>query len=465
MNLIRAFRTQSAHTISFTGAGGKTTAMFQLAHEYPQAIVTATTHLGAWQTSFSDHHLAAEKLSDLEEIPSQGVTLITGGIEGDRKKPVNQDVLYWLRANSKRLQVPLLIESDGSRQKSLKAPASHEPPIPEFADTVIVVAGLSVLGKLLTNDHVHRAEIFSELSSLQIGQPITADTITRMLKHPQGGLKNIPPTARRIALLNQADTSELQSAGGGMARNLFDHFDSIVVGALKQNSLQTFERTAGIILAAGESTRYGSPKQLLDWKGKPFVRQVAETALQAGLWPVVIVTGSHAAEVESCLKDMPVKIINNPNYQQGQSTSIQAGLHALQPPPPYSGTSPKSAENSLQDFRNPASGFGGGRVGAAVFLLADQPQIPVEVIRALVDSHTQGMQPVHAPLVLEDRRANPVLFDRDTFPDLMQLTGDIGGRAIFSKYKVEYIPWHDDTLLMDVDNPEDYQRLVENEKL
>ena len=232
MNLIRAFRTQNAHAISFTGAGGKTTSMFQLAHEYPQAIVTATTHLGAWQTSFSDHHLADTKLSELEEIPSRGVTLVTGGIEGDRTKPVNQAVLNWLHEKSKRLHIPLLIESDGSRQKSLKAPASHEPPIPEFADTVIVVAGLSVLGKLLTNDNIHRAEIFSELSGLQIDQPIIADAITRMLKHPQGGLKNIPPTARRIALLNQADTPELQSIGGGMARKLLDHFDSTVVGSL-----------------------------------------------------------------------------------------------------------------------------------------------------------------------------------------------------------------------------------------
>lgn len=436
MNLSRALRLPAPHIVSFTGAGGKTTAMFQLAHEYPQAIVTATTHLGAWQTSFSDHHLAAAKLSDLEEIPARGVTLITGGIEGERTKPVNQEVLNWLHEKAKKLHIPLLIESDGSRQKSLKAPASHEPPIPEFADIVIVVAGLSVLGKPLTNDDVHRANVFSELSGLQINQPITADTIIRMLKHPQGGLKNIPPSARRIALLNQADTSELQSVGGGMARNLFDHYDSIVVGSLKHHNLQTFERTAGIILAAGRSTRYGAPKQVLEWKGKPFVRQVAETALQAGLWPVVIVTGSHAAEVESCLKDLPVKVIHNPNYQQGQSTSIQAGLQTL----------PQN-------------------IGAAVFLLADQPQIPVEVIRALVDSHTQEMQSIHAPLVLEDRRANPVLFDRDTFPDLLQLTGDIGGRAIFSKYKVEYIPWHDDILLLDVDNPEDYQRLVENEKL
>jgi molybdenum cofactor cytidylyltransferase len=102
-------------------------------------------------------------------------------------------------------------------------------------------------------------------------------------------------------------------------------------------------------------------------------------------------------------------------------------------------------------------------VGSAVFLLADQPQIPVDVIRALVESHGQNMQTILAPLVLEDRRANPVLFDCDTFPDLMQLTGDVGGRGIFDKHRVEYLPWHDDNLLLDVDKPEDYQRLKELE--
>ena len=284
-----------------------------------------------------------------------------------------------------------------------------------------------------------------------------------MLTHPQGGLKNIPAHARRIAFLNQADTPELQSIGGSMARELLGHFDSVIVGTLKGSEFQTFERTAGIILAAGESTRFGAPKQLLDWKGKPFVRQVAETALQAGLWPVVVVTGFHAADVESALNGLPVKIVHNPEYQQGQSTSIRAGIQALLPPPPYSGTSPKSAQSDSQNIQIPLGGFEGGWVGAAIFLLADQPQIPVDVIRALVESHGQNMQAILAPLVLEDRRANPVLFDRDTFPDLMQLTGDVGGRGIFDKHRVEYLPWHDDILLLDVDKPEDYQKLKEME--
>jgi molybdenum cofactor cytidylyltransferase len=301
---------------------------------------------------------------------------------------------------------------------------------------VITVAGLSILGKLLTNEHVQRAEIFSALSKLNINQTITADAVIQMLANPQGGLKNIPAAARRVVLLNQADTPDLQSIGGGMARELLKHFNSVIVGTLSGRVFQAFEHTAGIILAAGKSTRYGAPKQLLDWKGKPFVQHIAETALQAGLWPVLVVTGSHAADVESALNGLPVHIVRNPEYQQGQSTSIVKGVLAL----------PK-------------------HTGSAIFLLADQPQIPVEVIRTLVESHADKFHSIIAPLVLEERRANPVLFDQVTFSDLLQLKGDIGGRAIFSNYKVEYIPWHDDRLLFDVDKPEDYQRLVENETI
>jgi molybdenum cofactor cytidylyltransferase len=439
MNLLRALRfdrtIELQPAVSFAGAGGKTTALFQLARQFLHAkntpvIVTASTHLGVWQVPLADHHLIASDESHLRNLPGEGVILVTGGIEGERTKPVGDLVLLGLRAKARQENIPLFIEADGARQKPLKAPADHEPPIPDFSEIVICVAGLSALGKPLGGEQVHRAEIFSRISGLAPGRDISPEAVVNALTHPQGGLKNIPQNARRIALLNQADTPELRSIGGEMARFLLGSFDTVLVGSLHQDDFNTVERTAGIVLAAGESTRFGSPKQLLDWKGKPFVRHVAEIALHAGLGPVVVVTGFRRAEVESCLEDLTVNLVYNSGYTQGQGASVRAGIAALPP-----------------------------NVGSAVFLLADQPQIPVEVIRALIEAHARSLSPILAPLVLEERRANPVLFDQVTFPALLQLTGDAGGRALFDKFRVEYLPWHDDILLFDVDKPEDYERL------
>ncbi len=438
MQLLRALRldqTQENPIICFVGSGGKTTALFQLARQIlaqkisPVVYITTTTHLGAWQIPLADSHIVTNRIYK-NQIPSSGVVLFSGEIVNDRTRPAPADVLNQLREKAKAESIPLLIEADGSRQKPLKAPADHEAPIPSFADWVVHVGGLSALGKPLDEAQVHRADIFSTLSGLALGEPIAPPALTRALVHPQGGLKNIPPNARRVALLNQAETAALQSVGGGMARTLLDAYDSVLVGSLREERFHLFEKTAGIILAAGKASRYGELKQLLDWKGKPFVRQVAETALQAGLDPVVVVVGFRHEELEACLQDLPIQIVRNPDFEQGQSASIKFGLSALPP-----------------------------NVGAAIFLLADQPQIPASVIQALTESHRAERQSILAPLVLEERRANPVLMDRVTFPDLMQLSGDVGGRAIFNRHPVSYIAWHDDNLLFDVDKPEDYEKL------
>ncbi|MFZ1042280.1 MAG: selenium cofactor biosynthesis protein YqeC [Anaerolineales bacterium] len=443
MLLSRALRlspqldTNRARAIALVGAGGKTTAIFQLARELPPPIlVTTTTHLGTWQIPLADQHLVAQKTSDLDNYEFSGVTLIADSIQGDRVVGVNDDVLCWLCAYSKTHNITLLIEADGSRQKALKAPNQHEPVISEFTDTVIVVAGLSGLGKELNEENVHRPQLFSTLCRLPLNESITSDGLVCVLTHPNGGLKNIPPRAHRVILLNQADTSELQSIGGTMSAPLLEHFDSVIVGSLQQSHFRTFERTAGIVLAAGGSTRFGRPKQLLDWRGEPFVRVVAQTALKAGLSPVVVVAGANAVEVESKIKDLPLTIVRNENWQSGQASSIRAGVKTL----------PEET-------------------GSAIFLLSDQPQIPGSVIRALTETHATELHPIVAPLVMMEQRANPVLFDRLTFSDLLALEGDVGGRAIFSKYHVEYMPWHDDRLLLDVDKPEDYQRLIEDDTL
>jgi len=427
-------------SFAFVGSGGKTSAIFLLARQLQNenvkgpsksVLVTATSHLAVSQIPLADHHIIIASASqNFSEDFLPGVTLVTGPIDGSRTTAIHPVALSWLHDACRQRGIPLLIEADGSRQLPLKAPADHEPSIPDFADTVIVVVGLSGLGNPLDEAHVHRPQIFSELTNTPIATKVTPETLFRELTHPQGGLKNIPSHARRVIMLNQADTPELQSLGGKMARDLLGHFDSVLVGSLHRDNFQTIERCAGIILAAGESKRFGTSKQLLDWNGKPFVRHIAETAMRAGLDPVVVVIGFDSERIASALMGLPVTITKNAFHAQGQSTSIKKGVAAL-----------------------PAD------VGSAIFLLADQPQIPVEVIRALAEFHSQNLPAILAPLVLEEKRANPVLFDRVTFPDLHSLTGDTGGRAIFDKHKVEYLPWHDDILLFDVDTPADYEQL------
>ena len=93
-------------------------------------------------------------------------------------------------------------------------------------------------------------------------------------------------------------------------------------------------------------------------------------------------------------------------------------------------------------------------------MLADQPQIPLPLIQALINAHVQKMKPITGPMI-DGQRANPVLFDQVTFKDLADLSGELGGRKLFSKYGVEWIPWHDPAPLLDVDTPGDYARLLE----
>ncbi|HKJ37811.1 MAG TPA: hypothetical protein VJ972_03485, partial [Anaerolineales bacterium] len=96
LSLAKALRAQPSSCIAFIGAGGKSTAMFTLARGLSSlVIVTATTHLGAWQTSFADTHIVTNDSMSIEQLDlnQQGVILITGEIEDGRTKPVNGDLL------------------------------------------------------------------------------------------------------------------------------------------------------------------------------------------------------------------------------------------------------------------------------------------------------------------------------------------------------------------------------------
>ena len=432
---------QGMPLLALVGSGGKTSAWVRLSRELPApVIVTATAHLALEQTGLADvwHSITDPGQIQRAFINLSGVTLFTGkpGVDG-RTAGLDEAALAVLYRLAEDQCLPVLVEADGSRRLPLKAPAEHEPVIPAWVDQVVVVAGLSGLGRALSHETVHHPEIFARLSGLAPGEIVTVETLARVLVHPRGGLKSIPVGAARIALINQADNPALLAQAQTLARLLLPVFPRVIIASLENGAAEeavksVYSPVAGVVLAAGGSTRFGGPKQLIDWFGQPMVRHVARTALAAELDPVVVVVGAHQDGVRRALEGLPVIVVDNPDWAAGQSSSIRAGVEALP-----------------------------GETGAAIFLLSDQPQAPERLLSTLVETHRQSLSPVVAPRA-GGRRTNPVLFDRQTFADLLGLTGDVGGRALFSKYRITWVEWLDDRLAMDIDTPEDYRRLFES---
>lgn len=439
MNLVQALRINSESKVSFVGAGGKTSALTRLSLEWPsESLVATTTHLGLDQLSPFPAHKTWIPGKPVDEKFSV-TTVITGGdSDGRLIGGISQDLWTDLEKAAINSCMPLFIESDGSKQRSLKAPASHEPAIPPWINQVVVCVGLSVIGSPMNEKTVHRPEIFSKLTGLTLDEPISLDAVENMLVHPLGGLKNIPENARRTVLLNQIDALADKTGIHSFEKKLLRKFDAIVTASLRNTEGKDFntevfrmnERIAGVILAAGRSHRMGRSKALMDWRGVPFVRACALTAISSGLDPVFVIVGEDKARISEVLRDLPVEVVENANWSDGQSTSVQVGITHL---PPW--------------------------IGGVVFLLVDQPQIPVPLIRKLLTEHSSTLGSIIYP-VSGGRRANPVLFDRTTFSALLKIQGDMGGRAIFPKFPLNSIPWFDESILIDVDTPEDYQRLL-----
>jgi len=435
MNLREALRTGRDEIISFVGAGGKTTAMFQLAHQLePPVFVTTTTHLAFSQAQLADKHVETfppAGTHEFDEYLASGVVLFTTGItRGDRLKGLSDHQICELAGFTKNYHVPLLIEADGARSLPIKAPDAFEPAIPPCSSHVVVVAGLSGIGKRLDGDTVHRVEQFSLISGRPKGEMILPEDLGRVLCDPKGGLKNIPDNAKRTVLLTQAKGVDFQRVVSPIREMTTKKFDSVILAELKDQAIiSVTEKSTGIILAAGGSERFGTPKQLAHWKGKPLIRHVVENALASNLSEIIVVVGAVVDPLIRVIKDLPVKVIHNQEWIAGQGTSMHAGLKEIKP-----------------------------QSGSVLFLLSDQPQVSPDLINALLQHHSETLAPIIAP-AYQGSRGNPVLFDRVTFPALKEINAETGGRAIFNQFPPQLLAWSNENILLDIDTPSDLERL------
>lgn len=206
--------------------------------------------------------------------------------------------------------------------------------------------------------------------------------------------------------------------------------------------------TAAIILAAGTSSRMagGQHKLLLPLADRPVLAHVLDAALASQACPVILVLGHQADQVRTQLAsyaDHPdITILDNPAYLQGMNTSMKLGIQAL-------------VFHGYKKFER-------DNVDSALFLTGDQPLLTGQIIDSIIEAYRRSGKRIIAPLY-DGQRGNPVLFDASLFPELLQVTGDEGGRGVLKRHLDEVANVEIGTIeaSYDVDTWEAYQRVIE----
>jgi len=186
-----------------------------------------------------------------------------------------------------------------------------------------------------------------------------------------------------------------------------------------------------VVLAAGASRRLPGPKQLLRYRGVTLVRRAAETAVAAGCGPVVVVLPPAAPQLRRELVDLDVRVVENARAARGLSTSLRAGLEALE---------------------------AGGDPEAVLFTTCDQPHLTADVLRRLVATWAAS-RPKAVACEYAGTVGVPALFSRPLFAELRALEGDQGAKRVLQRHgsEIARIPFEPGSL--DIDAPEDLDRL------
>jgi molybdenum cofactor cytidylyltransferase len=186
-----------------------------------------------------------------------------------------------------------------------------------------------------------------------------------------------------------------------------------------------------IVLAAGGSTRFGTPKQLYKYEGKSLIRRAASTALSCDAEPVIISLGSDHEAIEKEVAGLQVTIVFNPTWRSGMASSLTVALR------------------HLTTFQND--------IDAVMFMLCDQPQVTSEMLTNLIQTYESKGGPIVAA-EYSSTLGVPALFDRSMFGELFDLTGDQGAKSVIKDHinEVHRVPMPD--AAFDIDSLEDVEQ-------
>lgn len=190
---------------------------------------------------------------------------------------------------------------------------------------------------------------------------------------------------------------------------------------------------AGLVLAAGESSRMGRDKALLPYRGQTFLETIVAKLREAGIASATVVLGYHAEEIRQAVDLTGMEVVTNCDYLRGQTSSLQAGLAALD----------KS-------------------VDAVVLCLVDHPAFESPTLLTLIETFAHTAAPVVIP-THGGRCGHPVLIAQPLFAPILALSPDEGANSVIRAWhsRTQFVEVADPGILVDVDDPEVYRALIE----
>jgi len=186
---------------------------------------------------------------------------------------------------------------------------------------------------------------------------------------------------------------------------------------------------SAVILAAGKSTRLGLSKQLLEINGRTIIEHVIKNVCESTVAETIVVLGFMADKIIDKTRSCNIKIVLNRAYESGMSSSLRAGLKAVN----------KDAD-------------------AVIFVLADQPLVKAPVLNKLISEYERKKPLIVVP-TYKGKRGNPTLVDRALFNEIKRISGDVGARSLIEKYRknVEEIEMNSPGVLIDIDTAEEFK--------
>jgi molybdenum cofactor cytidylyltransferase len=202
----------------------------------------------------------------------------------------------------------------------------------------------------------------------------------------------------------------------------------LIVGAEDKGML------VAVVLSAGESSRMGRPKALLPVGDVSFIERIVKSLQATQVEKIIVVLGHNAGEIAEKIRHLPVTIVVNRNYAQGQLSSLIVALRALE---------------------------GDASVDGILLHLVDHPFLNPELVRRMIDRFYESRKSIVVP-TYKGRRGHPVIFSSRLFGELANAPLDQGAKSVVREHAAETleIETDDEAILFDIDTPEDYRRRV-----